>query len=220
MIKQCVSCGGDFEQEYFPGGYYSQTMDGLTCNSTCWQVRRRGQYEQFLSSCHQINARKRGQTFEIKIARRLYMARWKKRHPNYHRELYANDPKYRARNRIHAHLRRARKNDLPATFTAEQWEQSLNYFNGCCAVCGRQLNSLFGDYKAHQDHWIPVSYEGDDNPGTVATNMIPLCKPCNLSKAASMPEDWLAQNFSKRKSRDILARVQTYFNSVKEGNHD
>jgi hypothetical protein len=110
--------------------------------------------------------------------------------------------------------RRARKQSLPNTFTAEQWHQCLEYFNYCCAVCGKQLRDLFGDVAPHRDHWIPLNYKGDDNPGSVANNMVCLCNECNLSKNDKMPQEWLKQKFGTSKARAILERIGLYFASL------
>jgi len=127
---------------------------------------------------------------------------------------YRSKPENLRRIMVNASRRRARKLSLPDTFTVEQWECCLEYFNYTCPVCDSQLRDLFGDVEPHADHWIPLSYEGDDNLGTVAGNMICLCNSCNLSKSAKLPADWLAQNYSKRKASHILERVETYFNSL------
>jgi len=89
--------------------------------------------------------------------------------------------------RIYVNNRNARKRLMPNTFTTEEWQHALNYFCGCCAVCNRQLNDMFGEYRAAIDHWIPLSYKGDDNPGTVANNIVPLCHGsggCNNRKGS------------------------------------
>ena len=106
---------------------------------------------------------------------------------------------------------RARKRGLPDTFTDEQWIQCLEYFNYCCPVCDNQLRGLWGDIEPHGDHWIPMSYEGDDNPGTVASNMICLCNHCNQSKFNKMPDVWLKEKFGRRKAKPIMARIEAYF---------
>jgi 5-methylcytosine-specific restriction endonuclease McrA len=120
--------------------------------------------------------------------------------------------------RIYSSARRARKRNLPDTFTVEQWQTCLDYFNGCCAVCGRQLNDLFGTHYAAADHFIPLSYEGADNPGTVATNIIPLCHGidgCNNSKSNKLPDEWLIAKYGKRKAMEVLQKVETYFEWVR-----
>lgn len=114
---------------------------------------------------------------------------------------------------IYQQRRRARKRQLPDTFTTAQWVACLEYFNYCCAVCGNQLRDLFGNVP-HADHWIPISYEGDANPGTVAENMICLCSSCNHSKSAKLPDAWLRETYGTRKANEILVRVNAYFESV------
>lgn len=125
--------------------------------------------------------------------------------------------------RVYVTNQRARNKLLPNTFTDFQWQNALNYFNGCCAVCERQLNDMFGAFAVSADHWIPLSYEGEDNPGSVADNIVPLCHGvdgCNNSKKDIMPTIWLEQEFSKRKAKRIAARVQQYFDSLEENNHE
>jgi len=76
---------------------------------------------------------------------------------------------------------------------------------------------MFGEFFASADHWIPLSYKGDDNPGTVATNIIPLCHGiggCNNSKNATMPDEWLKRKFGTRKSNQIKLQIQEYFSDV------
>jgi hypothetical protein len=106
---------------------------------------------------------------------------------------------------------RARKRALPDTFTSTQWLLCLDYWHYCCAICGCQLRDLFGEVKPHADHWIPLSYKGTDNPGTVPENMICMCTSCNTSKNDSLPKQWLSQRFNKGKTAEILQRIEAYF---------
>lgn len=116
---------------------------------------------------------------------------------------------------MYASNRRARKRSLPDTFTESQWIACLEYHHYTCAVCGNQLIDLFGNVP-HADHWIPLAYNGDDNPGTVATNMICLCSACNLSKRDTMPDVWLKAQYGTRKANEILRRVKIYFISINQ----
>lgn len=148
--------------------------------------------------------------------RREVWNRWyqaNKEHVREYRKRYTQNHLHEAR--VYKSIRKARKNELPDTLTNEQWLRALSYFEGCCAVCGRPLNGLFHDPAA--DHWIPLSYEGDDNPGTVALNIVPLCHGeggCNNSKHNKMPDEWLRQTFGKRKAKATLKRIEEYFSWV------
>ncbi len=116
--------------------------------------------------------------------------------------------------------RRARRRGLPDAFTATDWQRALGYFNGCCAVCGRPLRDLLGTHTAAADHWIPLSDPRSDNPGTVPTNIVPLCHGvggCNNRKSNRDPVEFLETEFGKRRAKQILARINAYFEWVKQG---
>lgn len=120
------------------------------------------------------------------------------------------------RKRVSNHSREARKRGLPDDFTHEQEQFALDYFGNVCAVCGRPFYDLFSERTLSLDHWIPL--KSDNCPGTTATNMIPLCHGidgCNTRKNARDPNEWLMSQFGKRKAREILARIEAYFDTVR-----
>lgn len=96
--------------------------------------------------------------------------------------------------------RRARKENLPNTLTADEWRYCLGYFNYQCLTCGTRL-------KVVCDHWIPLS---DKNcPGTILSNSIPLCQTCNSSKGGKNPDEWLHEKFDPNDSqmfKDVIRR--------------
>lgn len=221
QTKKCIICGGEFK---------ARNSRHLTCSPECSRERAREWQQEY-------NRERYSNPKFLEQSRKRYVndREYRERHSEYMRKWYqkrcTNDPTYRERlrernqkrqttpkhqeyMRLYEMNRRARKRELPATLTDEQWQYALDYFHGCCAVCGRQLNDLFGHYKVHQDHWLPLTYEGNDNPGTVVHNIVPLCKPCNLSKKNTQPADWLIQRFSKRKAHQILARIEEYFRNL------
>ena len=79
--------------------------------------------------------------------------------------------------------RRARLAQLPHTLTADEWEESLEYFNNECAYCGDSECNL------EQEHIIPVSKGG----GYTADNIIPACRACNASKKDRDLEEWYSE---------------------------
>ena len=67
------------------------------------------------------------------------------------------------------------------------------------------------------DHWIPASDPSPDNPGTVPTNIIPLCHgidSCNQSKSNKSAATWLTERYGPRKAAVILTRIEGYFASL------
>lgn len=127
------------------------------------------------------------------------------------------DPNFKQQMKVAYQKRQARKLELPDTLTTEQWQYALDYFNGCCAVCGRPLKDLFGTHTASIDHWIPLS--SPDCLGTTADNCIPLCHGfdgCNGSKNYRDPVEWLNGKFGKRKAKTILERINAYFEIVRD----
>jgi hypothetical protein len=114
------------------------------------------------------------------------------------------------------HRRAARKRELPATLSGTQWKKCLEYFNHRCAVCGRPRGMW---HTIAADHWIPLI--SPDCLGTVAGNMIPLCHGdggCNNSKGGKDAILWLNEKFGKKKAKQILDRINTYFEWVKQQN--
>lgn len=122
--------------------------------------------------------------------------------------------KYRKENRDtgRAHLlrRRARESSLSSTLTVEDWNAAIEAFNGRCAVCGRPPG-LWHTIAA--DHWIPLSSNRTDNPGTAPHNIVPLCHGvdgCNNSKGNRDAGEWLASKYGDRKGRSIQKRIEAW----------
>lgn len=114
---------------------------------------------------------------------------------------------------VRAERRLARKRALPDTLTNDQWIACLEYFNHCCAVCGKLFDD---DTKAYMDHWIPLS--SPECTGTVVGNIICLCGGvggCNESKHNRKAELWLLDFYSLQQATEILDRVMEYFAKVR-----
>lgn len=109
--------------------------------------------------------------------------------------------------RAYTHKRRTRQRELPYEFSADLWRSCLQYWEYKCAVCGSQK-------KLELDHWVALNHQ--DCPGTIATNLIILCKSCNCSKGAKHPTDWLSYKLGKPLAMEKLAEIQTYFELVKK----
>ena len=105
--------------------------------------------------------------------------------------------------------RRARKRSLPDTFSKDDLHFMLTYWHHACAVCGNQRGFF---WTLQNDHWIPIT--DPRCPGTIATNMVPLCGGeggCNNSKNKYDPHTWLMRRYGARKASVIEQRITTYF---------
>lgn len=161
----------------------------------------------------QPEARERAKELKDTPERRAQRKHYKQmpRNQEYDKK-YRQRPDVKERNKTKQSKRRARQLGLPYTFTNQDWFKALEYWDHKCAVCGRSTGLW---HVMGQDHWIPLA--SPDCPGTVATNMIPLCDGaggCNTSKNAKKAETWLVEHFGKRKAKKILADVEAYFEWV------
>jgi len=123
----------------------------------------------------------------------------------------------RDQNMVNIHRRRTRKYAKPHTFTVDDAQFARTYWQQRCAVCGTEEGFW---WKLQMDHWIPLSHP--DCPGTVPTNMVPLCgglTGCNQSKSRRMPEPWLKQKFGPRKAAAILRRIEAFFLAASQRQH-
>jgi uncharacterized protein YlaI len=120
-----------------------------------------------------------------------------------------NPDKIKAKRRRGALLRNARKRGLPSAFSLAEEAFCRAYFDYACAACGNEEGF---QWTISLDHWIPLS--SPECPGTVASNIIPLCNGvggCNTRKQGKDPETWLLARFGPRKARQILAKINAYF---------
>jgi hypothetical protein len=242
-MKTCTKCGKEFPatNEYFSRS--SITEDGLrTWCKTCCRQYNQMRYNKNKEKIREQNKQWRNTNIEkVREQEMRYreshreecaqrVKKWSDENTEYlqqYRELNkdrraSKQLQYRKNNpaklRVLKLRYEARKENLPDNLTVQDWRRATDYFNGCCAVCGRQLKDLFGTHTAAADHWIPLSYQGKDNPGTVATNIVPLCHGedgCNNRKHNKLPTVWLTERYGTRQANVILARIETYFQWVR-----
>lgn len=133
-------------------------------------------------------------------------------------KVHATERAYRLahpeKSRLKEQLRRTRKYELPYTFRYADETFCRAYFDHACAVCGNQEGF---QWTIAMDHWIPL--KSSACPGTIATNMIPLCHGlggCNNSKLHRNPDVWLIERFGPRKAAQILKKIHAYFALVSQ----
>lgn len=83
---------------------------------------------------------------------------------------------------------RARKRGLAATLTLDEWYEVIGeHVNGslCCAYCNQPAGENY-----ELDH--VVSMQRPDCPGSVKSNVVPSCRPCNRAKEDRSAEEHMA----------------------------
>lgn len=233
--RKCTKCGGEFPAtpEYFyrassgRDGLHSWCKGCQRSNNRAWREANPDRYREWYQAnidkererqrewqtANREHVRQRLRNWRKANPKRkhAYDKKWREANPDYHRE-YSNRPEIKARTAVYAHNRRARELSLRNDFTIPQREFAIEYFDHCCAYCGRQFYDLFGNHALAFDHFVPIS--SPECPGTTVTNMLPTCHGldgCNSRKGNSDPVEWVIKRFGKRKGRMILSRIADYF---------
>lgn len=227
FARECIECSLVKHNEYrrskgIPAKPRKPKIEGMKYCRKC---------DTYYPSTHEFFNKDKGQPDGLKgTCKKCANAQssdWRKRNPDkqkqaqhtwydnkgadYHRK-YNDDNREQARHIVRK--RRARRKQLPDTLTFEQWQASLDYFKGCCAICGRPQGLW---HKIAADHWIPLSHP--DCTGTVATNIIPLCHGndgCNNSKNDNNALWWLHKTYGVKQGNILYKKVMDYFEWVKQ----
>jgi 5-methylcytosine-specific restriction endonuclease McrA len=119
-----------------------------------------------------------------------------------------NDPRNK---KLTPEARRERRLEMLGEdeWSHEVWCVAKNFWNHRCAACGRKTKSL------HRDHLIPVASK--DSPGSVPSNLIPLCGSCNTGKSAQDFATWWEETFAdgdpmtqSRKLTQIIKKIHAW----------
>ena len=135
-----------------------------------------------------------------------FSRRRKKYYDSHKEQDYYYHKQYRLKNRdkVLSWLNnyKAKKKELPHTFTPKQWEHVKNYFNYRCAYCGEEL-------PLEQEHFIALSKGG----GYTEDNIICACRSCNSSKGNKVFEEWYPKYIYYSKEREEF--IINYIKSIK-----
>lgn len=224
----CRNCNREYDRQY-----RANNKASIKAVQTDWRKRNPEKQQGIRKRGLEAAKRSRLDNLESERAKdREYSREWRKKHPGHKTGSTGQWEKknpdkvrkvksdWKKRNPEYVVLerqkRRHRERELPFDFTRQDWDRAVEYFNGCCAVCGRQLKDLFGTHTAAIDHWIPVA--SPECPGAIVTNCVPLCAGlggCNNSKGAKEAGIWLTEKFGKREAAMILKKIAAYFEYVK-----
>jgi hypothetical protein len=126
-----------------------------------------------------------------------YGIEWRKNNPE-KRKRYRRSEKYKSIERTVKKRRREAMSKLPNTFTQQEWEQCLQYFNYECAYCGNKE-------KLQRDHFVSALKNG---PFT-KENIICACPICNLRKRDYDFFEWYPKQdfYNKTREEKILSYI-------------
>lgn len=92
-----------------------------------------------------------------------------------------------------------RRGETDVSYSHQQWKETVIFFGGECAYCGRTMHK--GE-RLTRDHLEPVSEGG----ATTQDNIVPACPSCNSSKGASEWREWYMKQpfFSQERMNRIF----------------
>lgn len=92
-----------------------------------------------------------------------------------------------------------RRGESNVDYTHQQWKETVIFFGGECAYCGRTMHK--GE-RLTRDHLEPVSEGGV----TTQDNIVPACHSCNSSKGAEEWREWFMRQpfFSQERMNRIF----------------
>ena len=163
--RACVYCG----KLYKPN-----VGNQKSCQSKeCWHEYYKDRYQRQLNDPKRHNIKKKAHLkyYYKNKANPIFMD--KKR-----RSVNESNKKHRERLTINTQKYRAKKRELPHTFTKEQWSNAKTYFKNKCAFCGGVWYNKKGKIEYHQEHFVALSRNGE----YTKNNIIPACGACNSSK--------------------------------------
>jgi hypothetical protein len=199
--KPCSLCKQWKPLDQFSKNHTLKDGKNSACKA-CIKLKNQANYVKYKERYAPVYAAYRARTREKTV---LYGRAYRK--AKKHKAL----PSYKNR-RVIKHRYRARKLQLPDTWTEEQLAFMLDYWHHACAICGNP-KGLF--WTLAYDHWKPIA--APNCPGTTAINMIPLCHGpggCNNSKGHREPRTWLIERYGPRKAAKIEHAIATYFAAV------
>lgn len=199
MNKVCTKCGIEFPatKEFFGAnklGKNELRADCRVCQHQYFKRWYEGNKEYKNEYSRQWNEANKER---VLATTKKWLEGNKERHAEANKAWMLNNPDKATALR---HRHKARKRDLPATLTVEQWGRIKEYFNHQCAYCGAEVSLT-------QDHLIAVIRDG----GYTADNIIPACGRCNSSKDHHLFEEW----YSKQPFYDVIREQK-----IKERKYD
>ena len=101
-----------------------------------------------------------------------------------------------------------RRGESNVDYTHQQWKETVIFFGGECAYCGRTMHK--GE-RLTRDHLEPVSSGGT----TTQDNIVPACSSCNSSKGAAEWREWyMKQSFFSQERMNRIFKWRSIMRAI------
>lgn len=156
--------------------YRAENKAQLTASAMAWREENPEKYAEYQKAYQLANRQrtiKRLQNWRInnRVHASEYGKAWRKENPGEHAR--------------HEHNRRARMKEAGGELTAGLYGRLMVVQRGKCAACRVSIKGI----RAHMDHQMPLALGGSNTDD----NMQLLCPPCNQSKHAKHPVDFMQE---------------------------
>lgn len=183
-----------YENQEYVKAYRERNKDKITEQNKKYWAENKNEQKERISKWRRENAE--------------YIKQYRKINRNRDREQsrkWYNTERGRKLSMTKTNAYRAKKKQLPNSFTAEQWAECLEYFNHSCAYCGEHYEVL------EQEHFIPVSKGGE----FTKNNIVPSCRSCNASKLNHDFSEWYPKQKFYSSEREMI--IKEYLKKVENG---
>lgn len=159
---------------------------------------------------HKEKILERERQYRIGHKQQQNTGKFKRYRDNHKKELAERFKQWRQSNPEKANIRnqrrRAKKRQLPATLTNEQWDLIKDWFNNKCCYCGKEK-------PLTQDHFVPL-YKGGEY---THNNILPACLNCNSSKGVKDAMLWYrVQTFYNRQREQKIFKYLNYYDNTQQ----
>ena len=203
MKKVCSKCG--IEKEL--GEFHKKKTGKYGVNSRCKMCVRKQKKEYYNQNKDEIKQQKKEYREQnkdkIKEYRKEYYEQNKDKIKEYLKE-YLQTEHGKMVFKINNHKRRAKKKEVAklGTYTIEEWQEAMQFFNNKCAWSGKSLTNK----NESVDHIYPNSKGGTLN----INNIVPCDISVNKSKGDSDWEEWYPKQpfYSKEREKKIREWIE------------
>lgn len=169
--------------------YYEENKEEILIRAAAYRDEHKEEIDAYFKEFRKTHSEKRvRQATEYKESHREWYDAY---HAEYSKEW---DARNQDKRKAYIHNRRARKTENGGTHTADELIERFIEQQGLCYWCDKELIDPFqkGGCKrqTHLDHVIPLKRGGRNS----IENLVWACQPCNNSKGAKLPSEWVGSN--------------------------